>query len=760
MPVRMAMWLCMVLGMALALGPALTPPAAAQGLLPHAYTEIPEGDIVKPVPHDKPAERIAAEQALADTAEAACDTGALAGCTALGRAFMLGEGRPQNRLVAELLLRQACDGAEVAGCLALGQLLRSTLDPEALASGTLVLGRACRLGSVEGCAEEAEAVGKGDSRSRGNREAANALRRTACDKGSASACRVLGSVLAGSQDPATREEGLGLLARTCRAGDGLACGRILTELQQDTPVRTALEVEMAEAGCGAGLPYLCEDLARLLFEQGSGPPESRAPALAAYDRACALSDVFCGTPAAIRSRPALAEACQRGVQADCVALGRLQASKGSVLYAPAEALALLAGACEGGHAEACSDAAEALRPETPEHHAQAMRWLDLGCAGGEAGDCDRIGTLLLDGAEVPEDRPRGYAALAMACDLGLAHSCDKLDLYAMSDPEVPMVPVDVRYGPPLTAEELAEEDRREREVRDAAEARRCRSSAVAFRGMVYPDTICDRPVGGIILGRLANAGEAPWQALLWRPERMRGRTLTVGERVECGGALIREGWVLTAAHCVIDRQRRLTLTPDYRVRLGVLDIRAPDGVEFGIRRVFAHPRYHEPSRTFDIALVELDTRGRVRVGTPQPIKPILMEGATSGQQRRLQAGDPAYVFGWGNTAFGGQSSARLKVARLALEDAAQCEGRNRLSGYLLGSILCASAPDRAQACDGDSGGPLVSYEGRAAIIGVVSAGTECGRTRVPTRYTRVSKMADWITRVLAGQEAAIAPRSR
>lgn len=758
MPGRIATWLIMALG--LVPGLTLASPAAAQETIPYAYIELSEGDLVVPAPHNKPAERVAAEQAAADAAEAACNTGDLSGCAALGRAFMLGEGRPQNRPVAELLLRQACDGAEAAGCLALGQLFRSTRERPVLAAGTVLLGRACRLGNIDACAEEAEAVDRGNNGANSDREAANALRRAACDKGSGNACRALGSELTRSGDPSTHAEGMRILEGLCRAGDGQACGRILSELRRETPARTALAMEMADSGCRAGiLPYLCSDLGKLLFEQGSGPPENRTAALAAFDRACALADIFCGTPAAIRSRPVVAEGCGRGVQADCIALGRLYASDDSVLFSPAEALQLLGGACDAGQIETCSSAAEALRASSPEQFEQVMRWLDRGCTGGDVEDCNRLGEMLLDGEYVPQDVARGYAMLAMACEGGRTDSCEALDEYAMTDPNVPMVPVDARYGPPLSAEEEAEIERRERVAQDEAAAQRCRSSEVAFRGMIYTDTICDLSVVGITFGRMANAAEAPWQALLWRPERMKGRTLTDGERVECGGALIREGWILTAAHCVIDAKRRLTLTPGHKVRLGVLDIRAPDGLEFGIRRIFAHPSYHEPSRTFDIALVELETRRRMRVGTPHTIKPILLEGTTS-RQRTLKAGDPAYVFGWGNTAFGGQSSARLKVAKLALEEATKCEGRNRLSGYLLGSIICASAPDRSQACDGDSGGPLVSYEGRATIIGVVSAGTECGRTRVPTRYTRVSKMMDWINNVLAGQEVPIAPRSR
>jgi secreted trypsin-like serine protease len=747
------MWLSVVLGLALG-------PVAAQEPIPYAYDTIPGGDL-RVAPRDKPADQLAAEQFAADAAEAACNSGSIAGCAALGRAFMHGEGRPQNRPVAELLLRQACDGAEAEGCLTLGLLLRSTKEPDILAAGTQMLGRGCRLGNLDACAEEADAVDAGTNLGDGDRVAANALRRTSCEGGSGAACRALGSALVGSDDPATRAEGLRLLERQCRAGDGLACGRMTEPLRRESPPRAALAQEMVELGCRAGLPYMCSELGELLFEQGSGPPETRTAALVAFDRACALESMFCSTAQSIRSRPALDGSCRRGVQADCMALGRLYASENSLLFSPAEAVVLLGNACETGLAEGCRPAMEALlqggRPASQEQADQVLRWLDLGCTGGENGDCDTLGKLLLAGEDLPPDPARGYAALALACERGRLDTCATLDRYAMADPDAPLLVADARFGPPLSAEEEAEIDRQEREAEEAAEARRCRTSEVAFRGAVYADTVCELAVVAITGGRLALAGEAPWQALLWRPAQMNQRALTANERVECGGALIREGWILTAAHCVIDAKRRPLLTSGHQFRLGVLDAREPDGISYGIRRVFAHPRYHEASRTFDIALVELETRRRLRVGTPHLVRSILFEGTTI-SQRMPQAGAPVYVFGWGRTAFGGNTSTRLKAAKLALEDAAQCESRNRLSGFLQGSILCAKAADRSQACDGDSGGPLVSYDGRPTVIGVVSAGVECGRTGVATRYTRVAKVLDWIDGVLAGREAPIAPR--
>lgn len=754
MLVRTVMWLSVMLGLALGV------PVRAQDLIHSTYDPIPSG-VLREFPKEKPADQIAAELAAADRAEAACDSGSLAGCAALGRAYMFGHGRPQNRPVAEVLLRQACDGAEAEGCLALGQLLRSAREPEVQAAGTLVLGRACRLGNLDACAEEAEAVYRDSNLGDGNRAAANALRRTACTKGSTSACRALGSALADSDDPGTRSEGLRLLEDACRKGDGQACGWIATSLRQEDPPRTALAQEMVELGCRAGIPYQCINLGKLLFEQASGLPETRSAALAAFDRACALYEGFCGTPAAIRSRPTLDASCRSGVQTDCVALGRLYASENGLLHSPAEAVALLGPACETGIAEGCRPAVEALlqgsRPASVEQADQVLRWLDLGCTGGEDSDCDTLGKLLLAGEDLPPDPARGYAALMLACERGRLDTCETLDRYAMADPDAPLLAADARFRAPLSPEEQAELDRQEREAKEAAEAARCRSSEVAFRGAVYADTVCDYAVVAIVNGRFALAGEAPWQALLWRPAQMNQRALTANERVECGGALIREGWILTAAHCVVDAKRRPLLTAGHQFRLGVLDAREPDGISYGIRRVYAHPNYHEPSRTYDIALVELETRRRMRVGTPHMIRSIPFEAATA-SQRVPRAGAPVYVFGWGQTAFQGNTSTRLKAAKLALEDPAQCESRNQLRDYLRGSILCAKAADRSQACDGDSGGPLVSYEGRPTVIGVVSAGKECGRTGVASRYTRVEKVRGWINEVLAGRGTPVGLR--
>ena len=94
---------------------------------------------------------------------------------------------------------------------------------------------------------------------------------------------------------------------------------------------------MIALGCKAGTPYLCNDLGAVLFNQASGPPETRAEAFAALDRACALGDVFCGMPATVRAHPALVAGCERGGIAACDTFDRYALDDPDAPLVPADA---------------------------------------------------------------------------------------------------------------------------------------------------------------------------------------------------------------------------------------------------------------------------------------------------------------------------------------------------------------------------------------------------------------------------------------
>lgn len=759
-----ARWVWILATMAMAWGWAV--PARSQDGIPYEYSGFSTLDI--PLARlDKPAEQIARETSAADIAEDQCDRGTMAGCTALGRAFLFGEGRPQNRPVAELLLRQACDGAETGGCIVLGKLLRSIRVPEMSAAGRLALGRACRLGNLDGCADEADAA-----ESDGDPQAAMAIRQQACAKDGVAACRDMGAHLSKSDDPQQREAGERLLERKCRSGDGQSCGLIFNLVRQNAE----LAQELAGLGCDSGVPDLCREVGGMLFttaraDQTAGS-DGDDEALARLDRACALGKMFCDMPAMIRAKLALEEGCERNqVQADCVALGEIYAREDSPLYYPKEAAFLLGAACEKGAVAACGAAARAIDKasiiETVEDHDSILRFYDIGCRGGSNRDCETLGRNLLEVGASREQRQQGYDLLALACERGGLNSCDIFDHYAKDDPTAPIIPADGRFVPIATQLQAAEPEPIPDSEQEADEERNtgCRYSQIEFRGTIYTDEICPPPVVRVTRGRLAKDGEAPWQALLWRPSFMVGRTLGASERVECGGALIRHGWILTAAHCVVDGDRKPILTKGYRIRLGTYFAQQPDGLEYEIKGIYAHPDYKLKSRTFDIALLQLELGRRTRIGSPRQIRSIEFDQIPV-EQRAFPAGSPVRVFGWGHTTFQGNTSNALKVAELQLEAQHVCEESTgtAMRSRLKASLLCAKAADRSQACDADSGGPLVMYEknrmnvARPLLVGVVNAGKECGRRGDATRYTRVAKMAGWIRDVLAGKGQPIAPR--
>jgi secreted trypsin-like serine protease len=745
-----------------ALGLVLAGPLAAQEQIPLDYSD---ANTIERADPDKPADLRAREEAAAKAAETACAARDAAGCAALGKAYFLGEGKPQNRPAAELILRQACDAADADGCLWLGSLFWSVGQPKPGEAGIAAFERGCRLGSLEACARAAEAIESGSGDRAADGVTATQLRRDACAKGGGSACRALGVSLERSDDPALRDEGLGLLERQCRGGDGEACSLVISPLRQTIPPRTALAREMADMGCRAGVPYLCRQFGEMLFAEASGPPESRTAALAMFDRACTLESLFCTLPGQIRARPTLVDSCGRGVQTDCIELGRIYSlDSNSPLHSPTEAMRLLGSACEAGAFEACSAAVNVNyytdTQVTPEQAAQMARWHETGCAGGSTYDCTSLARLLLIGAPFPSDRTRGYALLTQLCDAGDEDVCSTRDDIARHDPDAPLFDADSRFTPPIPeaeAERLARE-RREREAAKLAElrARSCTSSSVTLDGVTYDDRICSSVVR-VINGFTARPGQAPWQALLWRPAQMNGRSLSARERVECGGALIREGWILTAAHCVVDANKKPLLGPGHRIRLGVHNPGDEEGISYPILRAIPHPSYHEKSRAFDIALIQIDGRAAKRSDYPGQIARIRLDPLPLGQ-RPIRGGMEVYTFGWGLEKVRGEASDVLKGAKMQIEDPAECTKRTRFRGDLLqDALLCVSAADRSQACDGDSGGPLVTYKDAdkvPTVIGVVSAGTDCGVTGVPSRYTRVAKVRDWIEDVLAGKPPA------
>ncbi|AOL93729.1 trypsin-like serine protease [Porphyrobacter sp. LM 6] len=753
------------------------PPAepVADAPIPRAYPSSTD-DRARP---DKPADQFAREQAQADSDAEACAAGDQVACTAVGTAFLTGTGRTQSRPVAELFFRRTCNAGEGGGCYRLGQLLVTLGEPADDQIAAMFHVRACRLGTLEGCEAEADDIAAGVL-APPDPAAAEALRRATCAKGSASACRTLASALIRpDRSEEEKTDGRALIDRLCRAGDAEACSTAVThwrDIEAEPQVKTR---EYEALGCAAGDAQPCTDLGRQALREGT-TEETRAAALAWYDRACTLASYHCETAADIRAQPQRERDCAAGDQAACIALGKVYSKAGSPLQDKPRALTLLAPACEQARdaaviGEVCQLAIESLFEQwdtgTPPEPERAEAYLTRACNAAANDACVLLAKELESGARLRADVPRALSMKADLCDAGNESACNDLQARIAEDPATPLALANSDYIPELTPEER--DALAEARARDAAEfnARRCTSTSVVFMGTTYTDRLCDK-VMRVINGFKVAPGSTPWQALLWRPATFKGAPLSPQDRVLCGGSVIRDGWVLTAAHCVNDKAMGgvPVQTAGHSIRLGLTNALGDEGYSYPIIATFKHPEYNPKLLAFDIALIRYDPARGKRGSDARPPARIRLDPVPLAR-RKVEALPIVATYGWGLTKVrGGAIPDELRGGRVRLRDTTACTNETRFTdAKRRDSVLCADelrAVDGGQACGGDSGGPLISYSDPdkvPTLIGVVSGGVECGTLGKPSRYIRVAHplVQKWLRETLPPAGARQTPaRSR
>jgi len=248
------------------------------------------------------------------------------------------------------------------------------------------------------------------------------------------------------------------------------------------------------------------------------------------------------------------------------------------------------------------------------------------------------------------------------------------------------------------------------------------------------------PGARIINGSDADNCEWVWQVSLQQS----------GSHV-CGGVLVSEDWVLTAAHCIMS---------GLKVVLGVDNLKNPSGREqvMEVAETILHPGWQKAQYgqlAFDMALMRLQTSAALGGCVAAACLPAADE--------EIEAGSTCWISGWGAMGYTEFPDILQELqVKIVDHDACMNEWVCKEQSIRPSTALCIRSVEGhlGSACHGDSGGPLVceTPAGQWKVFGVTSfgdvrdPGERCSSRRMPNAYSSVHLMYDFIEAAMSGSE--------
>nr|ACK76297.1 Der f 6 allergen [Dermatophagoides farinae] len=235
--------------------------------------------------------------------------------------------------------------------------------------------------------------------------------------------------------------------------------------------------------------------------------------------------------------------------------------------------------------------------------------------------------------------------------------------------------------------------------------------------------IGDSPIAGVVGGQDADLAEAPFQISLLKD-------YLIMKSHMCGGSLISESTVVTAAHCTYG-QKASSLS----VRYGTNQRTSSSYGDLKVKTIIQHESYDPDTIQNDISLLILS----------KPVVPSTNVQMIEIETDDIVDGDKVTIYGWGLTDGNGKDLPdKLQKGSMTIVGNDRCNEKWGSIDAIHPGMICAL--DKTQSgCNGDSGGPLVSANRK--LTGIVSWGpSKCPPGEYMSVFTRPKYYLDWITK--------------
>lgn len=247
----------------------------------------------------------------------------------------------------------------------------------------------------------------------------------------------------------------------------------------------------------------------------------------------------------------------------------------------------------------------------------------------------------------------------------------------------------------------------------------------------------------IVGGTEVKKGAAPWQVgIALQPEPGESKLPTI----TCGGSLLTEYTVVTAAHCLPKPPSR------YEVHIGRhhsnLKIDECHEQKFKVMKYILHPDFEKKTLKNDIAIVSI----RSFFGQGVQFTNWIVPACIGHGHDFYEPDHKGTVTGWGlmDETKDLVVTPLLKVDLPIVSDSECRNAYKKIVNIQTGKQFCAGESSGGKdACSGDSGGPFTrtissSMGSRYFLIGVVSYGMGCARSQYPGVYTKITTYLPWI----------------